>query len=486
MAYLDRRRGSAGLGVAARTPLAVGRTTAVIAVGLTLGFAACRRFTPVPLSADETSAALEHRSLSDPGLRAYLDRVAPGRVRSWPCRRWDLDALTLAAFYYQPSLGVSRAQWRVAGAGQATAGARPNPSLLVTPQYVANSPHGVVPWDITSMLDWPIETAGKRDRRIEEATHRTTSARLALDAAAWLVRSDVRARMLDVVASHAQSALRTREYAIRREMGTLLEQRAAAGAASRAEVAPQRAAELQAAVDLSDAERQEGDARSRLAEAVGVPGHALDGVKIEFSLDGQAPDVDRPADELRRTALLERADVRAALADYAAAEAALRLEIARQYPDLRVGPGYEYDQGLNKWAVVGVSIELPVLNRNEGPIGEAEARRAEVAARFLGLQATVLAAFDRALADREQTTVARARTQALLVTAREQLRAAKQAFTHGATDRLGVLDAELLALQAERTHLDAQVRAQQALGDLEATVQPPLRLELATTEGETP
>ena len=40
----------------------------------------------------------------------------------------------------------------------------------------------------------------------------------------------------------------------------------------------------------------------------------------------------------------------------------LYAEIARQYPDLRVGPGYEYDQGLNKWAVVGVSIELPVLN----------------------------------------------------------------------------------------------------------------------------
>ena len=64
----------------------------------------------------------------------------------------------------------------------------------------------------------------------------------------------------------------------------------------------------------------------------------------------------------------------------------LRLEIARQYPDLHLNPGYEFDQADSKWAL-GLSIELPLLNQNQGPIAEAEARRLESAARFESLQA---------------------------------------------------------------------------------------------------
>jgi outer membrane protein TolC len=446
---------------------------------------ACRRFTPAPLSANATADALTRRSLADPGLRSYLERAAPGQSEPWPRSRWDLDGLMLAAFYYQPSLALTRAQWRVATAGEATAGALPNPSLSVTPQWVSNA-GAASPWVVTSALDWPIETAGKRGRRIEQAEQKAAAARLALDASAWAVRADVRARLVDVAASRANTSLRARERAIRNEMLTLVEQRAEAGGASQADVAPQRVAALQATLDLTEAERQEHEARARLAEAIGVPTQSLDDVEIVFSLDESLPVLDQPPADLRRTALLERADLRAALADYAAAEAALKLEIARQYPDVRIGPGYEYDQGLNKWAVVGVSIELPVLNRNQGPIGEADARRSESATHFLQLQASVLAAFDRAVANRDHTVAALAHAGDLSIAADDRLREATRALHAGATDRSTVLDVELAAIQAQRTHLDARVRLQQALGELEATVQPPLPIDVAAIESDAP
>jgi len=47
----------------------------------------------------------------------------------------------------------------------------------------------------------------------------------------------------------------------------------------------------------------------------------------------------------RRQALQGRADVLAALSDYAASESALQLEVAKQYPDVHLNTGYEYDQG---------------------------------------------------------------------------------------------------------------------------------------------
>jgi outer membrane protein TolC len=185
---------------------------------------------------------------------------------------------------------------------------------------------------------------------------------------------------------------------------------------------------------------------------------------------------------LRREALLERADVLAALAEYAASQSALQLEIARQYPDLRIGPGYEYDQGLNKWAVIGVSIELPVLNRNQGPIGEAEARRTEVAARFTALQASVIDEIDRALANRAAAQKALDRAEALFEAERRRHRSTTQAFEAGAVDRLALLTSDVTAIQAEQIYLDARIRVQQAVGDLEAAVQPPLNVNPALVE----
>lgn len=79
--------------------------------------------------------------------------------------------------------------------------------------------------------------------------------------------------------------------------------------------------------------------------------------------------------------MLNRLDLRRALADYAASEAALQLELAKQYPNVHLGPGYVFEEGDNKFQI-GVSVALPVLNRNEGPIAEVRARREEAGAKF--------------------------------------------------------------------------------------------------------
>src|SRR5262249_34927582 len=151
---------------------------------------------------------------------------------------------------------------------------------------------GAPMWDITSALDWPIETAGKRGRRIERAEQLASSARLSLDTAAWKVRANLRARLLDFVSARARAELLARELAPQPAVVTLLEQRVQAGAVSVAVVAPERLAELQRVADLAEAERQQREAQVRLATAVGVPVRALDGLDVEFPLDASAPDLD--------------------------------------------------------------------------------------------------------------------------------------------------------------------------------------------------
>ena len=113
-------------------PCAVAALVGAVALATAPG---CRRFRPAPLSPADSATVLESRSLADPELRALFERVLPGGVPRWPIEKWDLGTLTVAALYYHPSLEVARAQWHVAEAGIATAGARPNPTLSITRRF---------------------------------------------------------------------------------------------------------------------------------------------------------------------------------------------------------------------------------------------------------------------------------------------------------------------------------------------------------------
>ena len=140
------------------------------------------------------------------------------------------------------------------------------------------------------------------------------------------------------------------------------------------------------------------DARVRVADAIGVSVKALEGAELRFDLFARpSTATELMSAAARDEALRHRADILGALADYAASQSALQLEIAKQYPDVHLGPGYQYDQGDNK-CTLGAHAELPVLNQNQGPIAEAAARREEAAAQFNAVQAKVLAEIERAVA----------------------------------------------------------------------------------------
>ena len=117
----------------------------------------------VLLAAGKVAADFQQRSLTDAALRAYLETNQVSG--EWPRRSWDLESLTLAAFYFSPELDVARAQLGTARAGTRTAAQMPNPTLNVTPGYNATTfmPSSWIP---LGFLDIPIETAGKRGYRM--------------------------------------------------------------------------------------------------------------------------------------------------------------------------------------------------------------------------------------------------------------------------------------------------------------------------------
>ncbi len=437
-------------------------------------FTGCAHFQPQPISPETTAAQLESRRLDDAGLKKFLEQNLGRELKNWPRTNWDLQELTLAAFDFHPSLEVARSQWLVASAGLKTAGARPNPSVTVTPGYDSQIPGNYSPWLVPVTFDLPIETAGKRGKRIAEAEKYAEAARWNFVSAAWQIRGGVRASLLDFNIAGRRAGLLQKQFAAQKQIVELLQQRFEAGEMSRPEVTTAQIALNKTQLDLSDARSKQAEARSRLGEALGLTEAALNGEELNF--DFSTRDVKAlTSTDARRVALRSRADILAALANYAAAEADLRLQVARQYPDLHLGPGYAWNNGNagdSQWSL-GLTLELPILDQNQGPIAEAETRRKLAAAKFVELQSQVIGEIDRAVAG---FRVAREQAQTgneVLAAEEQQQKSAEAQLKAGAGNPLDVLAAQLELSNAALAQLDNEAKLQTAFGALEDALQRP-------------
>jgi outer membrane protein TolC len=446
-----------------------------LAVASTLGLAGCAHFHDQPLAAEKSLADFEARSLAAAGLQSFLATNLPSESASTAA--WDFNRLALVAFYFHPDLDVARAQLAAAQSAGRTAGQRPNPTLSVSPTYNTTTTIPS-PWIVSPSLDIPIETAGKRGYRLAQAAHLSDAARFNLAASAWQVRSRVRKNLLALYAASESVALLQKQEAVQAESVRVIEGQLQAGAVSPLEITQARVALNQTRFALLDAESQSAAARIQLAESLGLPPAALDGVTLSFDDFKKFPAA-VPDAAARKQALVNRADILGALAEYAATQSALQLEIAKQYPDIHLNPGYEYDQGDNKWGV-GLSLELPILNRNQGPIAEAETRRTESAAKFNALQARVLSEIEQAFAGYRAAMEKADAANSLNRELATQLQTAQGMLHAGEISRIELAQRQLELTTAALVQLAALVQAQESLGALEDALQSPAGLPVGS------
>src|SRR6185369_13721280 len=138
----------------------------------------CAHYQPKPLSLSDSAASLDRRSLTNSDVQSFV--AAHLTNQTAPITNWNVDSLTLAALFYQPGLQLARAQSQTAAAGKITASARPNPTLSLSPGYDFSAVAPANPWIPGATFDVPIETAGKRGKRILQAQHLAAAAQLAI------------------------------------------------------------------------------------------------------------------------------------------------------------------------------------------------------------------------------------------------------------------------------------------------------------------
>jgi cobalt-zinc-cadmium efflux system outer membrane protein len=159
------------------------------------------------------------------------------------------------------------------------------------------------------------------------------------------------------------------------------------------------------------------------------------------------------AADLTARALERSPEVKAAVAREARATSALTLERARRVQDPTVSGGYKRTAGFDT-AVLGVTVPIPLFDRNQRGIALATGDFSAATHERLGIEARV-AAEVRATLDAARLLDERARRvdDELLRPAEVVRTAARSAFREGAADILSLVDAERVYLEARREAL---------------------------------
>ena len=450
---------------------------------------ALQRHEPRPIDPAVSQAAHLARRSDDAALRDAMSRLGIDTT-TWPLRAWDAPELSALALSSHPDLAVARAEVAVARSVGQTARQRANPSLELSLERHSEPGSNDSPWSIGIAVDtwvgaWLLGES-RRQALADTADAQQLEAVEHAARVAWQVHRRVRDSHRALHESLQMSSLADETLALQREESTLWQRRMTLGAAGAPEVLPSQQRQAVALREAHRARQAVDQANAALAQAIGLPLEQTRQMPLRFdSLAGRlAP---QPADkataslpdpvleplELQRAALLNNIAVRIALARYAAADATLRLEIARQLPELSLIPGYAWDQGDHRWSL-GIGYALPLSNRNDGPIAEARDRRAAEAARFDALQAQAIADLDAARLAAGAAAAQQADALRHLASARTLAERITRRVEQGDADRLERITGRRLELDARRALIEAQAALGNAYAAIEDVVQRPL------------
>ncbi len=391
---------------------------------------------------------------------------------------WDFDALALVAGWYSAEVAVAQARWQGVLERQRQ-GWTPPP----VPLDVALEHHSVTdasrpqPWTLALGFEITLPSARRQAARQAQLDSAVELARIELAQAFWAARERVRASWQTLLDLQARQPWLERQGELCREREQRVGIRLAHGEAAASEVQSAARATLQAQAALEALRRERATAQARLRVALGLPAEGADLILAppEAALDTAS--AAEPA-LTERAALDNRLDLRAAEARFQQADADLRWEVAQQYPELGLKPGYEWDQGDHRLRI-GLSLPLALPTAHRAQVGQALAEREARARELLGRQEAVLqevALAQRSLADEQ----AGRRAQSLQLVA---LQAAAASVARGQQlgefDPLQRVEAELaVALQAQQLQA-AEARLARAREDLENVLQRPLGTLLA-------
>lgn len=435
---------------------------------------------------DSPTASAISKQLPDLGSAAKSSTIIPTITRYFdPAQGSSSSDLVRRALTSNTEFAAARLEIERGRARLRQAGLRPNPSFDFE-QTTGRLTGSAGERETSVGFALPLELGGKRQRRIDLA-------RAELEAAEAEVADRERRLVAQVRAAYAEAMAALRELEITENLSNLDQQtaRIIEARVTEGESAPIESRLLQVEVARLKARRAlvEGRLKAAMLRLKNLAGMGSN-EPLRLGEDLAQPVLLEPSASLEAAvdiALRTRPDLRLAKLTEEVAQAGLRLARAQATPDVTAFSRYTVGRSVfddtpvgvlrdrDKLVTFGVSISIPVFNRNQGAKAEAEALILQASRRREFVEAMVRSEVASAYARYEASKAALAiYEQGVLARSVENIRSIRGAYEIGAFRVTDLLVEQRRYVDSQREFIEALAERYRALADLQSAMGAPV------------
>lgn len=432
-------------------------------------------YKPSPLDLEQKVTEYSERNLQSPELETFLNLHQESLPR--PEQPWELSALTHAALFLHPKLNLAKASYRTTQLQLAQGQLKPLPSISTQIARSNRANGDIDPFGLSLSIDLPIQTNDKQAIRVAKLSHLSEIAKLDIARTAWHIRAGVMQSVLSLYQQSREAALLNKEIAVRQKIVQLLSKRVAYGEANNLTLHQAQQGLTQSQHQLQTSQQSLLPIRAKLAQQIGISASATSNISIDYRQFDNAIHVDI-SDRYsklnsQRLAVINHLALRKALLQYAVAEQSLKLEYAKQVPDIVLSPGYAFEFGDSVWSL-GFNSLMTLLQKNKVGIAKAKQLRSKEVAQFEATQHQVISSVQVALADYQAANAQLASQQTVIEANQAQSARLQKQFDAGLIGRLDLTLNALSSIRMEQVKLSLEHKLLSALLGLEATMQTPV------------
>lgn len=388
-----------------------------------------------------------------------------GRMFQEPAGPLTMEAAIRLALEVNPTIAAARREIEASEAQILQGSLRPNPGFSYTAENA-----GRISRSSMAQVELPIERGDKRAARVAAAERGRDVAVSDLSGRQLKVRAAVMAAFFDVLAAQELMALAQDSVTLARRATDIAAKRVVAGKVSPVEETKARVAEAGARVVLTQAQSELRNARRRLASLWGNSSPRFSEAQGNVDLLPPMPARESIEQRLGTSPLIQRAQL-----ELERRKSLVNVEQSKTIQDFTVSVGVQRrEEALQEQMRFGISIPIPVFNRNQGNLLEALRRedkaRDELVATRIALTSDAYQVIERLSARRQEAELLRVE---VLPGAKSAYEAATIGFENGKFSFLEVLDAQRTFFGAKSQYLNALAAVHRAMTDLEAILGQP-------------
>lgn len=373
-----------------------------------------------------------------------------------------LEAATALALQANANIAVAMRGREVETAQVLQAAARPNPTLSGQVQDL-RSQNRIAAITISQQL----ETADKRDKRMAAAEASVSMADADIRIAQAEISAKVYAVFYQVLATQQSQALAVELLKISKQSKESTAKRVLAGKVSPVEETKAKVAEAGLKIELVTANQQLASAKQRLASL-----WAKGDSQANYTAVGELENLKAiPALNDLMAQLPDSPRLKKASLAIVQKQALSAIEQSKQTPDVTLSLGAQQNEELGGiiQAIIGLSIPIPVFDKNQGNLQSTRAREFQSIDEKTALQNQLAAELSDAYGRRQsQVEAVNAYQNDILQGAQSAYEAARKGFEFGKFSFLEVLDAQRTLFQAKTQHIQALTLAHLAEADIQS------------------